>query len=242
VRVFGRNVLKELLSSDHKNIIKNVFISKTAKGSINEIKTSLEQEGIRYTPVPAKTLDSLSEPGVRHQGIVVETKDFPYMDEDIVIENFQNKEKGFLLILDQVNDPQNLGSIIRTAYGAGVDAIVLSKDNTVTVNPTVIKVSTGLAYKINVAPATNLNRFIHKAKDAGFWVYGADMDGGDYHQIKWDPKTALVFGNEAKGIRRLVSENCDQLVSIPMKREMDSLNLSVSAGIITFDIAGRRKG
>jgi len=242
MRVYGRNVLKELLSSDHKDTIKNVFISKTAQGSINEIKHSLEQEGVRYSLVPAKTLDNLSEDGVRHQGIVIEAKDFPYMDEDIVINTFNNEEKGFLLILDQINDPQNLGSIIRTAYGAGVNTVILSKDNTVDVNPTVIKVSTGLAYKISIALATNLNRFIHKAKDAGFWVYGADMSGADYHQIEWDPKTALVFGNEGRGIRRLIGENCDQLVSIPMKREMDSLNLSVSVGIITFDIAGRRSG
>jgi 23S rRNA (guanosine2251-2'-O)-methyltransferase len=185
-------------------------------------------------------MDNVLGMNVRHQGIYADINEFEYYPEEKYAAEVQAKSEGFLIVLDQVNDPQNFGAIIRTAYGAGADAVVITKDNSVQVNPTVIKVSTGLAFNIPIIKTVNLSRFLDTIKDSGFWVYSADMDGESYETVEWDVKTALVFGNEGKGIRRLVKEKCDHIVKIPMKREMDSLNLSVSVGILSFAVAAKR--
>ncbi len=240
MKVYGRNVIKELLMSDQRRLIKNIFISKEAEGSIEALKTDLKACGLNYSLVPSKTLDQLLGERVSHQGVFADIEEYTYLGEDEYIQSKALEKTGFLICLDQINDPQNFGAIIRTAYGAGADAIVITKDNSVQVNPTVIKVSTGLVFNMPVIQTVNLSRFLDNVKSSGFWIYSADMDGEDYNRIEWDQKSVLVFGNEGKGIRRLVKEKCDVTVSIPMKREMDSLNLSVSVGILAFSVALKR--
>ncbi len=240
MKVFGRNVIKELLMSDRRTTIKNVFISKDAGGNIESLKTGLKARGLHFSTVPSKTLDNLLGERVSHQGIFADIEDFSYLPEDDYINQKAPQEAGFLIVLDQVNDPQNFGAIIRSAYGAGADAVVITKDNSVQVNPTVIKVSTGLVFHMPIIKTVNVARFLDNVKSAGFWIYSADMDGIDYDKVEWDKKSVLVFGNEGKGIRRLVKEKCDVTVKIPMKREMDSLNLSVSVGILAFSVALKR--
>ncbi|HPF16904.1 MAG TPA: 23S rRNA (guanosine(2251)-2'-O)-methyltransferase RlmB [Thermotogota bacterium] len=240
MKVYGRNVIKELLMSDKRHLIKNIFISKEAEGSIESLKADLQSKGLNYSLVPAKTLDHLLGERVSHQGIFADIDEYTYLCEDEYIQAKSVDEQGFLICLDQINDPQNFGAIIRTAYGAGAEAVVITKDNSVQVNPTVIKVSTGLVFNMPVIQTVNLSRFLDNVKSSGFWIYSADMDGEDYNRVEWDKKSVLVFGNEGKGIRRLVKEKCDITVSIPMKREMDSLNLSVSVGILAFSVALKR--
>ncbi len=241
MKVFGRNVIKELLMSDRRTTIKNVYISKDAEGNIEDLKNELKAKGFSFSLVPSKTLDNLLGERVSHQGIFADIKDFSYLPEEEYISKKTNQDEGFLIVLDQINDPQNFGAIIRTAYGAGADAVVITKDNSVQVNPTVIKVSTGLVFHMPVIKTVNLSRFLDNVKSAGFWIYSGDMDGTDYDQVEWEKKSILVFGNEGKGIRRLVKEKCDVTVRIPMKREMDSLNLSVSVGILAFTVALKRR-
>lgn len=240
MKVFGRNVIKELLMSDKCNSIKNIFISKDAGGSIENLITEIKGKGLRFSLVPSKTLDKLLGERVNHQGVFADIGEYVYLPEDTYITQKADQQEGFLIVLDQINDPQNFGAIIRTAYGAGAEAVVITKDNSVQVNPTVIKVSTGLVFHMPIIQTVNVARFLDHVKSSGFWVYSADMDGQDYHQVEWDKKTVLVFGNEGKGIRRLVKEKCDVTVRIPMKREMDSLNLSVSVGILAFSVALKR--
>ncbi len=240
MKIYGRNVIKELLLSDNTKLIKNIYISKEAHGTINQIKEDISAKGLNFSEIPGKTMDNVLGMNVRHQGIYADINEFEYYPEEKYAAEVQAKSEGFLIVLDQVNDPQNFGAIIRTAYGAGADAVVITKDNSVQVNPTVIKVSTGLAFNIPIIKTVNLSRFLDTIKDSGFWVYSADMDGESYETVEWDVKTALVFGNEGKGIRRLVKEKCDHIVKIPMKREMDSLNLSVSVGILSFAVAAKR--
>ncbi len=215
-------------------------MSLDAGGSIESLKAELKAKGLHFSLVPSKTLDQLLGERVNHQGVFADIGEYAYLPEDKYITQKAEQPEGFLIVLDQINDPQNFGAIIRTAYGAGADAVVITKDNSVQVNPTVIKVSTGLVFHMPVIQTVNVARFLDNVKSAGFWVYSADMDGQDYHQVEWDKKTVLVFGNEGKGIRRLVKEKCDVTVRIPMKREMDSLNLSVSVGILAFSVALKR--
>ncbi|HOO32613.1 MAG TPA: 23S rRNA (guanosine(2251)-2'-O)-methyltransferase RlmB [Thermotogota bacterium] len=240
MKIYGRNVIKELLISDNTNLIKNIYISKEAHGSMTQIKEDIKAKGLNFSEIPGKTMDNVLGLNVRHQGIYADIDEFEYYAEERYAADAEAKSEGFLIILDQVNDPQNFGAIIRTAYGAGADAVVITKDNSAQVNPTVIKVSTGLAFNIPIIRTVNLARFLDIIKDSGFWIYSADMDGESYESVDWDQKTALVFGNEGKGIRRLVGEKCDHTVSIPMKREMDSLNLSVSVGVLAFSVASKR--
>ena len=240
MKVFGRNVIKELLISQRRTTIKNVFISKDAGGNIESLKADLKAKDLHFSLVPSKTLDKLLGERVNHQGIFAEIEEYSYLPEDEYMTEKADQREGFLIVLDQINDPQNFGAIIRTAYGSGADAVVITKDNSAQVNPTVIKVSTGLVFHMPIIRTVNLSRFLDNVKKSGFWVYSADMDGQAYHNVEWDRKCALVFGNEGKGIRRLVSEKCDVTVSIPMKRKMDSLNLSVSVGILAFAVALKR--
>ena len=166
-----------------------------------------------------------------HQGIILEVEDYQYASLSEIIE----KENALIVILDHLEDPHNFGAITRTCEAAGVNGIIIPKDRSVEVNATVIKVSTGATENIPIARVTNIVQTIKELKEKGFWIVGSDMQGTDYDKIDYRGKTAIIIGNEGSGMSRLVKENCDFIATIPMKGKTESLNASVSAGILIYE-------
>ncbi|MDI3471946.1 MAG: rRNA (guanosine2251-2-O)-methyltransferase [Thermotogaceae bacterium] len=233
--LYGINILMEAIKSGQK--IKRVYILEGIK-RFEEIKSILEKNRIHFQKVPEKILRKLSE-GEKNQGVVFEIDDFKYYS----LEDFLkiDKKNWFLILLDQIQDPHNLGAIIRTAVCAGADGIVITKDRSAKVTPAVVKVSAGLIFNIPIIMVTNLVNTIKTLKEKGIWVYGADMKGKNLWQTDFKIPLALVMGNEGNGLRKLVKESCDELVSIPMKNDADSLNVSVSTGILAFEVMRQRE-
>jgi 23S rRNA (guanosine2251-2'-O)-methyltransferase len=231
--VYGRNVLKEIINAKYP--VKNIFFtdSKNVDKTLEELVNLAKENNYSYSFAPDKVLQKMVNIS-KHQGVVIDIgKEFKYAEEDI-LDNL--KENATIVILDQIQDPHNFGAIIRSSLAANADLIVIPKDNSVEVTPTVIKVSVGLAFRIPILRVTNLSRFIENIKKRGFWVYGADMSHNIYYEMDLTGNVALVMGNEGSGIRNNVKEKCDALISIPMANNVDSLNVSVSAGILLFEI------
>ena len=213
--VYGKNVLKEL----DKKKIKKIYVS--SKETISYLK----ENNLKYTLVPKARLDQMVKGN--HQGIVVDVYDYEYFKlEDI--------DSDFILILDHLEDPHNLGAIIRTCECAGVKNIIIPKDRSVLVNDTVVHISAGAIEHVKIIMVSNLVNAITYLKEHGYFVYAASMEGEDYRSISYNDKKALVIGNEGKGISKIVKDNSDVIVSIPMKGKLNSLNASVSAGILIY--------
>ena len=221
--VWGKNVFNEIDTSK----IRKVYIDRNKE---REFIPYLKEHKLRYDLVDKRVLDDMS--AKNHQGIVVDIYDYEYKN----IESCYNDD--LVLMLDHLEDPHNFGAIIRTCECAGVKHIIIPKDRSVRVNETVIKVSTGAISYVDVIMVSNLTNAIDKLKDNGFFVYGADMDGKNYADVDYADKKVLIIGNEGKGISNIVSDNCDEIISIPMEGKINSLNASVSAGILIYGIKG----
>ena len=176
------------------------------------------------------------------QGVVASVTDYKYYDIEDILEDANNKhEKPFILVLDKIEDPHNLGAIIRTAECMGVHGIIIQKRNACQVTDTVEKVSAGACSYVKIARVTNITDAIRKLKENNIWVYGLDMDGdSNIYNTDFDGAVAIVVGNEGKGISRLVRDNCDVIVSIPMYGNINSLNASVSSAISVYEISKQR--
>lgn len=238
--VEGRNAVLELLNSDRD--INKIFVQAGEKhGSINKIIAIAKENRVVVTEVEKSKLDFMSKTN-NHQGVIAVVPPFNYCEvEDILDLARQRNEDAFVLILDGIEDPHNLGSIIRTAETAGVHGIIIPKRRSVTVNSTVSKVSAGAVEHMKIARVNNINETIRKLKEHGLWIIGTDMNTNTYYynqDLKGD--IAIVIGSEGFGISRLVKENCDMLVKIPMKGKITSLNASVSAGIIIYEAVKQR--
>ncbi len=229
--IYGKNVVEEAIKT-HKKIGK-AYIYENFNDQL--IITALEENNI---PILRKTKRQLDElVSGNHQGIIVTVPEFVYAS----IDEFLNKENALIMILDHLEDPHNLGAIVRTVEAAGVDGIIIPKDRSVEVNSTVMKVSTGALEHVKIAQVTNLSRTMEELKKNGFWIVGTDMDGTPYDEIDYRGKIAIVIGNEGKGMSRIVSEKCDFIASIPMNGTTNSLNASVAAGIMIYGALRTRK-
>lgn len=229
--IYGKNVALETIETKKK--INRVFLMRNFKDQ--EVLNSLKKINVEIRYIDKKQMDKMVNGN--HQGIILSVPDFKYNDIDELLE----KENPLLVILDHIEDPHNLGAIIRTCEAAGVDGIIIPKDRSVSVNPTVIKVSTGAIDYMKIAQVTNLNNTIRYLKKQGFWIVGTDMDGESYSNIDYTGKCAIVIGNEGDGLSRMVRENCDFIASIPMNGKTNSLNASVAAGIIIYEAIKVRK-
>ena len=229
--IYGKNVVKEAIEKKEK--ITKAIIYK--KFNDEYLISSLQKLNIPIKYVEKFELDKLVN-GM-HQGIIVNVPDYEYAN----IDDFIHKENAFVVILDHLEDPHNLGAIIRTCEAAGVDGIIIPKDRSVEVNATVIKVSTGAISNMNVARVTNLSRTIDELKKIGFWIVGTDMNGTSYDEIDYKGKIAIVIGNEGSGMSRIVKESCDFIASIPMIGTTNSLNASVATGIMVYEAVRQRK-
>ena len=240
-QVEGRNSVLELLESEKD--INKIFVTRGEKqGSINKIIGRAKGKGIVLVEVDKNKLDEMSQTG-NHQGVIAIVPPFEYCDvEDILEEAKSKNEEPLILILDGIEDPHNLGAIIRTAETAGVHGIIIPKRRAASVNSTVNKVSAGAVEHMKIARVNNINDTIQFLKDSGLWIIGTDGKSENYYyEQDLTGPIALVIGSEGFGMNRLVSENCDILVKIPMKGKITSLNASVSAGIVTYEIVKQRK-
>lgn len=226
--VYGKNVAKEIINSNkkiNKVIVSNKFNDKEILSGFNNIKVEI---------VDYRKMDEMVNGN--HQGIILDIEDYKYYSIDEVIDS------NLIVMLDHLEDPHNFGAIIRTCEAAGVDAIIIPKNRSVEVNSTVMKVSAGALNNVKIVEVSNLVNSIKKLKDNGFWVYGTDMDGENYTKVSYDSKTVLVIGAEGNGISKLVSENCDFIIKIPMVGKINSLNASVAAGIVIYEVFRQRNG
>lgn len=227
--VYGKNVAKEVILNNKQ--INKVFLTKNFDD--RGILDYLENNNIRRIIIDKKDMDNKYKGN--HQGIVLDIEDFKYSKLSDVL------NKDFVVILDHLEDPHNFGAIIRTCEAAGVDAIIIPKNRSVSVNSTVMKVSAGAINNVTVVEVNNLVTAINELKENGYWIYGTDMDNSEvYTDVKYDSKVALVIGNEGNGISRLVRENCDFVINIPMIGKINSLNASVAAGIIIYEVVRQK--
>ncbi len=239
-QVEGRNAVIELLESGRD--INKIFISEGEKhGSINKIIEIAKKRKVVITKVSKAKLNQMSQTN-NSQGVIAIVPPFDYCEvEDILEEARKKNEKPFILILDGIEDPHNLGSIIRTAETAGVHGVIIPKRRAVGVNSTVNKVSAGAVEHIKIARVNNINDTIKMLKENDVWIYGTDMQTDTlYYNEDYTGAVAIVIGSEGFGISKLVKENCDFLIKIPMKGKITSLNASVSAGIIMYEVVKQR--
>ena len=224
--VYGKNVAKEILKNNKFNekiILYENFDDK-------EILNLIENKKIYPQKLGKKEFSKFDK--YSSQGIILYIEDFKYSD----IEDFTNNLSSVVVILDHLEDPHNLGAIIRTAEAAGADGIITPKDRSVDINSTVMKTSAGALENMKIAKVTNLNQTIQQLKNKGYWIVGTDMENSmDYRQIDYTGKIALVIGNEGTGMSRQVRESCDFIAQIPMYGKINSLNASVAAGIMIYE-------
>lgn len=236
--IAGRNAVMELLKSSKD--INKIFIEAGEKhGSINEIVARAKEARVVMVEVEKSKLDEMAE---NHQGVVAVVPPFNYSEvEDILELAKERNEDPFVIILDGIEDPHNLGSIMRTAETAGAHGIIIPKRRSVQVNATVAKTSAGATAYVKVARVNNINDAIRKLKDAGLWIIGTDgMAKTEYYNQDLKGPIAIVIGSEGFGMSKLVRENADILIKIPMKGQINSLNASVSAGIVMYEVVKQR--
>lgn len=237
--IAGRNPVTEALASGRP--IDSILCAKNNKsGSIVAILSKAKKKGIPIKEVDIKKLDFMTG-GATHQGIVALAAVKEYSTVEDIFNLAQSREESpFIVILDEIEDPHNLGAIIRTAECAGAHGVIIKKRHSAGLSYTVAKSSAGAVEYVPVARVTNISNVIDELKERGVWVYGADMNGTDYEKCNFSGAAAIVIGNEGKGISRLVREKCDAIVSLPLKGKINSLNASVAAGIIMYKIASQR--
>ncbi len=239
-QVEGRNAVLELLESGRD--INKIYVSDGEKhGSINKIIALAKQKKILINEISKTKLSQMAQTE-NYQGVIAIVPPFEYCDiDDILNYAKEKKEKPFILILDEIEDPHNLGSIIRTAETAGAHGIIIPKRRSASVNSTVTKVSAGAVEFMNICRVNNINDAINYLKQNDVWIYGTDISAKRfYYDEDYTGGIGIVIGNEGKGMGSLVKKNCDFLVKIPMKGKITSLNASVSAGIVMYEVVKQR--
>ena len=237
--LIGRNPVAEALSSG-RPLIKVMIAKGGVTGSAVEIAAKAKKAGVPVQEVDRKKLDYMTS-GAAHQGIAAlcAVRDYSSV-EDILKLADSRGETPFIIILDEIEDPHNLGAIIRSAECAGAHGVIIKKRRSAGLTYTAYKASAGALEYLPVARVTNIADTIDQLKERNIWVYGADMNGEDYLRTDFGGAVALVIGNEGKGISRLVREKCDVIVSLPLKGRINSLNASVAAGILMYKVAEKR--
>lgn len=229
MQIYGKNVAVEKLKSHDR--INKIYLSNNFRDET--ILSLIEKRNIKYQVIDKRDMDKMCK-GL-HQGIILEVEDIKTYTFDEVIPNI-SKEYPLVVILDHLEDPHNLGAIIRSSEAFGVDAIIIPNDRSVSITSTVVKTSVGTIDKVKIVSIANINTAIKKLKDLGYWIVGTDMEGENYTSIDYKTKIGLVIGNEGKGISKVTSANCDYIAKIPMRGTVNSLNASVACGIFLAEI------
>ena len=238
-KIEGRNAVHEFLQTE--KMVYEIFVAVGVKrDSIKEILQIANGRSIKISFIDKEGVDNIATVD-NHQGVVALVEDYQYATFEKTIDAIEGN--GFVLILDNLKDPHNLGAILRTADATGVDAVIIPKDRSVEVTPTVTKVSVGATEHIPVIKVTNIARTIDKLKEKKYWITAADMDGEKaFFESDLKGNVGIVIGSEGEGIRRLVREKCDFIVNIPMKGRIQSLNASVAASILMYEVVRQNHG
>ena len=230
--LYGRQVVRQVLKENRK--VRKLYL----QSPMPELEALAKKAGVPVVLADRKKLNRITE-SEHHQGAAVEIEPYETVSLDELIRG-KKGTYGFLIMLDELEDPHNLGAVLRTADAVNADGVIIKKTHSAGLTPTVAKVSAGAIDTVKVAAVTNLTNACKELKKQGYWIVGTDMDVVDYRTLNYDFHTVLVIGNEGKGISRLVRENCDHIVSLPMRGTISSLNASVSAGILMYGIDAKR--
>ena len=235
----GRNAVMEALRAG-KPIDKLFVLDGCQDGPVSSIKREAKKKDVMIKYVTKERLDQISETG-KHQGVIAYAAAYEYAElDDIFAKAAEKEEDPFIIILDNIEDPHNLGAIIRTANLAGAHGVIIPKNRAVGLTATVARTSAGALNFTPVVKVTNITQTIRELKDRGLWFVCADMGGTEMYKLNLKGPIGLVIGNEGEGVSRLVRENCDMIASIPMKGDIDSLNASVAAGVLAYEIVRQR--
>lgn len=231
--VYGVHAVTEALQANTGN---KLYIQDDLRGkNVEKIKTLAAEKKVSISWTPKKILSDMAD-GAVHQGFVLRVSEFAYADLSLILEKAEQEANPLLLILDGVMDPHNLGSILRTADATQVAGVLIPKHRAVGVTPVVAKTSTGAVAHVPIARVTNISQTLDKLREAGFWIFGTDMNGTPSHQWRTEGKLALIIGNEGKGMSPNLKKQVDEMVSIPMRGHVQSLNASVAAAILMYEV------
>ena len=234
--LIGRNAVTEALKSD-REIDTLILMRNNNNPALSRLASMAKEKGAVVKEVDSKKLDFMCG-GANHQGVAAYVAAHEYSSVDEILAYAEEKgEVPFIVVCDEIEDPHNLGAIIRTAECAGVHGVIIPKRRSASLNFTVGKTSAGALEYMRVARVSNLASTIDELKEKGCWVYGADMDGTDYKKTDFSGAVVLVIGSEGKGIGKLIRQKCDAIVSLPMKGNINSLNASVAAGILMYEVS-----
>ena len=238
--ICGRNPVLEAIRSG-REIDRLLVAHGVSGGSVTEIIAKCKSKGILIKEISPQKLDYYCS-GANHQGVAVMIAAQEYSTPEEILDLANSRgEKPFIIVCDEIEDPHNLGAIIRTAEACGVHGIIIPKRRSASLNATVAKSASGALEYMKVARVTNIPNTIDFLKSQGVWVFGADMDGDDYVDVDLDCPCALVIGNEGKGIGTLTAKKCDQIISLPMCGKINSLNASVAAGVLMYEVVRKRR-
>lgn len=226
MKIYGKNVVREALKNANK--IKRIYLTNDFKDK--EIIDLIRNNKVSYEIIDKKVLNAKND---KSQGIMAIIDDYEYFNyKDMISDNI-------IIILDHLEDPHNFGAIIRTAEAAGIKSIIIPKDRSVEITESVMRSSSGALNHVKVSRVNNLVNTIDFFKDNGYFIYGAEADGKPYKSVDYSSKVVLVIGSEGNGLSRLVRSECDEIISLPMNGKVNSLNASVAAGILIYDLISR---
>ncbi len=236
--LFGKNPVIEAMKARKRRFFEGYLLGKRGEPLDAALAAEFKQSKIPFKIIERSQMDSLAETP-HHQGVAVRVSDFPYVELEHLMS--RHSQRAFFLMCDSLQDPQNFGALCRSAYCFGVDAILINKDQSVEVTPVVSKASAGAVEHLPVARLTNLARALGELKENGFWSYSTDVEqGSSLYDIDPSEKIVFVLGSEGKGVRRLIREECDFKINIPMARSFDSLNVAQAGTLICYEIAKKR--
>ena len=236
MKIEGRNAVLELLKSD--KTIEKIMMQRNPQGSLNKIFSDARARGVRVQFVDGVVLDKESH-DKRHQGVIAFTTEFRYAQIDDIVGAIEKKD-ALVIVCDGVEDVHNLGSILRVAECVGADGVIIPSHGSASVNEAVIRISAGAAEHVKVAKVNSLSGAVEHLKKSGFWLYALEADGEDIYKSDLGGKVALVIGGEDSGVRRIVRENCDFTLALPLYGKVNSLNASVALGIAAYEVVRRR--
>jgi len=240
--VFGLAPVLEALKSDPSRIERVLVSANRPDKRALQVAEEARRAGVKIQKVPNQVISGHLHSSANHQGVLAFVSSIPYADESQVMADLAARKESICLVLNGIVDPHNLGAIIRTAECAGVDTVFVPERRSAGLTETVAKTSAGAVNYVRVVRVVNINRLIDELKEVGFWVAGADGSASvSYNEQDWTGKWAIVLGNEGAGMQRLTREKCDVLVKIPMYGKIDSLNVSVAAGVLLFEMVRGRK-
>jgi 23S rRNA (guanosine2251-2'-O)-methyltransferase len=237
--IIGRKPVLEALNSNEE--IEQVYILFGQQGNIiNAIRAAAKKRGIKCNQIPLERFRTYA-PSQNAQGVIALKQDFKFSSLDEILAESKKTSLPLILILDEIQDPHNVGAILRSAECSGVNGVIFTKHNSATITSTVTKVSAGATEHLKICQVNNLSQTIDELKEKGFWIVGSSLENAkNYTEVDYKIPIALIVGNEEKGIRKLTASKCDFLVKIPMSGKIQSLNVSVATGILLFEILRQR--